>query len=285
MPDETERHEGTWLSWPHAFTYGTAYRNSLDATWVAMAQALVSGEKVHLVAYNSTERTRITNLLTAAAVPLTNVDFLLSQTDDVWVRDNGPAFVFDSSGALKLTDWGFNGWGGDTAFAKDNVLPAAMAAALNLPRVNLNTTVLEGGAIEHDGHGVMIATRSSTLDAARNPGLTQAQLESTLRTNLGFTKFIWLTGAFGGTDDITDLHIDGFMRFAPNRTIVTMSNADLSYWKLPAADIVTLNAATDSHGVPYSFVRIPLTANNVSTTGGKNLGFKGSYAPFVIAIK
>ncbi len=129
-----------------------------------------------------------------------------------------------------------------------------------------------------------MATCSSTLDAVRNPSLTQAQLESTLRTNLGFTKFIWLTGAFGGTSDITDMHIDGFMRFAPNRTIVTMSNADLAYWLLPAADIATLYAATDINGVAYNFVRIPLTANNVSTTSGTNLGYKGSYANNVVLV-
>ena len=283
MPDEADRHEGTWLTWPHQYTYGTAYRNSLDATWVAMTQALVAGERVHIIAYNSTEQTRITSLLTAAAVPLANVNFLVRQTDDVWVRDNGPVFVFDNSNQLKLTDWGFDGWGDDTAFAKDNTVPSAVAAALSLPLVNLNATVLEGGAIEHDGHGVMMAARSSILDTARNPGLTQAQLESTLRTNLGFTKFIWLDGAFGGTDDITDMHIDGFMRFAPNRTLVTMSSADLTYWGLSAADIATLNAATDSNGAAYTFVRLPLTANDVKVTSGRSLGYKGSYANYYVA--
>ena len=283
MPDETDRHEGTWLTWPHQYTYGIAYRNSLDATWVAMTNTLVSSERVHIIAYNTTEQTRITNLLTAAAVPLANVNFFVRQTDDVWVRDNGPIFVFDSGGALKITDWGFNGWGGDTVFAKDNTVPSAISASLSLPLVDLNATVLEGGAIEHDGQGVMMATRSSILDTARNPGLTQAQLESTLRTNLGFTKFIWLDGASGGTTDITDMHIDGFMRFAPNRTIVTMSNADLTYWLLPAADIATLNAATDSNGTPYTFVRLPLTANDVRTTSGVNLGYKGSYANYYVA--
>ena len=158
-----DRHEGTWLTWPHHYTYGTTYRNSLDATWVAMTKALVAGERVHIIAYDATEQTRITNLLNASAVPLANVNFLLRQSDDVWVRDNGPIFVFDGSGQLKLTDWGFNGWGGDTVFTKDNTVPVAVSAALSLPRVDLSATVLEGGAIEHDGHGVMIATRSSIL--------------------------------------------------------------------------------------------------------------------------
>ncbi len=56
MPIESLPHEGTWLQWPHQFEYGIAYRNSLDATWIAMTQALVSGEKVHIIAYNNSEK-------------------------------------------------------------------------------------------------------------------------------------------------------------------------------------------------------------------------------------
>lgn len=30
-------HEGTWLAWPHHHTYGSAYRDSIEPVWVAMA--------------------------------------------------------------------------------------------------------------------------------------------------------------------------------------------------------------------------------------------------------
>ena len=79
------------------------------------------------------------------------------------------------------------------------------------------------------------------------------------------------------------MHIDGFLRFAPGRKLVTMSNADLTYWNLSAADIATLNSATDINGAAYTFVRLPLTANNVTTTSGTNLGYKGSYANYYVA--
>lgn len=282
LPDEAAPHEGTWLQWPHQYTYGTAYRNSLDATWVAMTKALVQSEKVHIIAYNATERTRITNLLLRAGVSLLNVDFLLRRTDDVWVRDNGPIFVYDSNDQLKITDWGFNGWGYDTLYALDNTVPAGVAQSRALPRVDLNTTVLEGGAIEVDGKGVLMATRSSTLQNGRNPNLTQSQFENILTTNFGVTKFIWLNGAPGGQDDITDMHIDGFARFGPSNKIVTMSSSSLSYWGLSAADINTLYQATGSNGAPYAFVQLPLTANNVSTTSGRNLGYKGSYVNYYV---
>ena len=60
----------------------------------------------------------------------------------------------------------------------------------------------------------------------------------------------------------------GFAMFGPHRTIVTMSNTDLTYWGLAVADIATLNAATDIAGMPYAFLRLPLTAGNVVTTYG-----------------
>lgn len=37
---EDAPHEGTWLARPHHHTYGTAYRDSIEPVWVAMAAAL-----------------------------------------------------------------------------------------------------------------------------------------------------------------------------------------------------------------------------------------------------
>ena len=37
--------------------------------------------------------------------------------------------------------------------------------------------------------------------------------ENYLTSYLGVTNFIWLDGAFGGLLDITDMHIDGFVKF------------------------------------------------------------------------
>jgi agmatine deiminase len=283
MPSEEDLHEGTWLTWVHSYTYGRAYRDALEPTWVAMTRALVNSEKVHIVVYNSVELKRVRNLLTRSGISLNNVNFLIRRTDDVWIRDNGPIFVFDNNNQLKITDWGFNGWGGDTPFREDNLTPSGVSNHLGMPKVDLNNVILEGGAIEVDGQGVMMATRSSTIQNGRNQGMTQTQFENVLNENLGITKFIWLNGGFGGQEDITDMHIDGFARFAHNNTIVTMNNASLQYWLLSNADINTLNAATNINGTPYNFVRLPLTANNVRTTDGRNLGYKGSYVNFYSA--
>lgn len=296
FPDETEPHEGTWLQWPHQYEYGITFRNENDATWIAMTKALQENEKVHIIAYNVSEQTRITNLLTNAGVPLTNITFNISQTNDVWARDNFGVFLRDTSGNLVLGNFGFNGWGGDYNFTKDNLVPAAASSASGIPLLNLKSTMtVEGGSYEMDGAGAFLATKSSILcqsnpstpqgiKAVRNPGMTEAQANAIFRQYLGATKFIWLNGWYS-QDDITDAHIDGFAKFAPGNKLVTMNQTDLLYWGAPQSDINTLYSATNTNNVPYTKVFIPLTANNVKKTNGTDLGFKGSYVNYYVANK
>jgi agmatine deiminase len=282
MPDEADPHEGTWLQWVHQYEYGASYRNRLDATWIAMTKALVLSEKVHIVAYNNTEKTRITNLLTAANVPLGNIDFKVYPTNDVWVRDNGPIYVRDQSGKLVIEDWGFNGWGEKANFSLCDAIPEKIANDQNLQRVDLNDLMVnEGGAVELDGNGTLLATKSAILNANRNPDMTKSEAEGIFTKYLGATNFIWLDGLAGA--DLTDMHIDGFAKFANKNTLVTMSVNDLLYWEVPQIDANRLYAAKNKDGMPYSIIKMPLTQNNVKTTYGKSLGYKGSYLNYYIA--
>lgn len=289
MPHENETHEGTWLQWPHHYEYGMAYRNSLDATWVAMTSALVTGENVHIIAYNQTEKNRIISLLTSAGVSLSHVDFFIMQTNDVWIRDNGPIFVQDSNGNLLIQDWGFNGWGGKFNYNLCDPIPSAVGTAINIPVVDLNSIMVnEGGAVELDGNGVLMACKSSIIsqsppNSVRNPGMSQSQAEAIFSQYLGVTKFVWLDGNVGDPNDVTDFHIDGFAKFLNSDTLVTMNNTDLVYWGASASDISTLYSASNTNNTVYTKVYLPLTQNNVSTTNGSNLGYKGSYVNYYVA--
>jgi agmatine deiminase len=151
--------------------------------------------------------------------------------------------------------------------------------------------VLEGGAIETDGNGTFLLTKSSLLvqanqrkkiHAIRNPGLTQQTADSILHAYLGAEKLVWLDG-FVDTDDITDGHIDGFARFGLNNTLFTMSEEDLSYWGVTAKDQEILKNLKNVSGQAFSIVNLPLTANNVFNKKGIDLGFRGSYLNFYIA--
>jgi agmatine deiminase len=281
MPAETDEHEGTWIQWPHNYMYGPWYRDDVESTFIEMVNALQVGENVHIIAYDSTELSYITNVLTTASIPFTNIDFFVHQTDDVWSRDNGPMFVYDQNNDLTILDWGFNGWGFDVPYSKCDVIPQSVSMDIGIPRIDLNGMVLEGGAIEHDGNGTMMATRSSVTHSSRNPSLTEAQIEDTLTTYMGITKFIWLDGVYG--QDITDMHIDGYVKFANDSTIVTMDSTDLDYWYVSGPEIDIIYNATNTSGDSYNIVIVPLTQNDVLTTIGTNLGYKGSYCNYYIA--
>lgn len=290
MPEESETHEGTWLQWPHHYQYGMAYRNSLDATWVSMTKELVSSENVHIIAYNQTEKDRIISLLNAESIPLTTVDFKLYETDDAWIRDNGPIYVRDENGNLLIEDWGFNGWGNKIdvftglLIQSDNCneIPSKIAADQGRTKIDLTSVMInEGGSVEIDGNGTLMACKSSILNSNRNPGMTQEQAETIFTKYLGATNFVWLDGQAGL--EITDQHIDGFARFGNSNTIVTMEQNDLLYYDVQQSDVDKLYAAKNKDGTSYTFLKVPLTQNDVTTTNGTNLGYKGSYVNYYIS--
>ncbi len=282
MPEESLPHEGTWLQWGHQYQYGVTYRDRLDATWVAMTKELVTSEKVHIIAYDNTEKLRIISLLNSASVPMTNIDFKIYQTDDVWVRDNGPIYVRDKNGQLVIEDWGFNGWGNKTQFTNCNAIPSKIATDQSITKIDLNAVMTnEGGAVEIDGNGTLLATKSAILNNNRNVGMTQTKAEEIFTKYLGVTNFIWLDGVAGL--EITDQHIDGFARFGNQTTIVTMAQNDLLNYDVKQADIDKLYASKNKIGTAYTFLKLPLTQNNVVTTYGTNLGYKGSYVNYYIA--
>lgn len=233
IPDEKSEHEGTWLQWPHGYTYGEDYKNGIEHIWIKMASALSEGEKVHIVAYNQAEKEKINKLLTSQGINMNMIDFFISPTDDVWARDNGPIFVYDRNKNLKLWDPGFNGWGKKAPFTKDASLRERLSKELNIERIDSRKLVIEGGAIELDGHGTLLSTRSSVVNPNRNPDLSEEEIETYLGS-LGVTNFIWLDGVPGA--DITDFHIDGFAKFYDKSTIITFSENDLAEWGLSAKD-------------------------------------------------
>jgi len=282
FPEESEPHEGTWLQWPHHYQYGIQFRNRMDPTWIELTRELRTSENVHIIAYNETEKNRIITLLNNASVDLTNVDFYIYPNDDFWIRDNGPIFVRDNNGNLVIQNWGFNGWGNKADYSNDNTIPNRVGQSQNRTVADLNSVMInEGGSVELDGNGSLMACKSSILNTNRNPGMTQAEAETIFRTYLGATNFIWLEGQAGL--EITDQHIDGFARFGNSTTIVTMNNNDLLQYDVLQSDIDKLYAATNKDGLAYNFLMLPLTQNNVTTTYGQNLGYKGSYCNYYIA--
>lgn len=288
FPAEHEPHEATWMQWPHGKQYGRSYKKKLEPTWVDITKALVKNEKVNLIHSGKRAKKKLIRLLLAARIDTSKIRFYNIPTNDVWVRDNGPIFVKDSTGKRFIEDWGFNGWGGDYRFRKCNAVPKKIASP---DIIDLNQTmVLEGGAIETDGNGTILTTKSAVLNqlnakkskSIRNPGMSQRHADSIIHLYLGAKQVIWLEGMLD-PDDITDGHIDGFARFGQHNTLFTMSEEDLSYWGVTAKDQEMLLNLKNASGQAFSIVNLPLTANNVFNRKGMDLGFRGSYLNFYTA--
>lgn len=286
FPEESSPHEGTWLQWPHHYQHGMTYRKRVESTWVDMTKALQAGEKVHIIAYDQSEKKRIIKVLEQNAVPLKNVDFWIYPTDDVWIRDNGPIFVKDAKGQVFIEDWGFNGWGEKFDFENCDEIPQHIAKDLGVKVIDLNEEMVnEGGAVETDGNGVLMACKSSVISqkkgAVRNKGITQKEAEDVFKTYYGVSKIIWLDGVTGL--DVTDMHIDGFMKFIDSNTMITMHEDELLDMGLSDKDINTLYTATNIDGREYKKVYVPATKNKVKTAYGKQLDEKGSYVNYYVA--
>ena len=269
MPSEEALHEGTWLQWPHNNGWDRNHMERYEGIWLQMTKALHTEEKVHIIAYNDNHQTHIKALLIQEGVDMTKVDFLKAKTDDVWVRDNGPIFVYNENDELTITNWGFNGWGGDASYRHDAEIPSKISELTSIQNVNVNI-INEGGSIELDGNGTLMAKRSSILNNNRNPGLTQIQAEEFFTTYLGVTNFIWLDGKSGL--DITDDHIDGTARFANGNTIVCNQSDFL--WE-DEYDI--LSNAKNVNEEEYQIVELPVTPEVIP-----GAGYEGTYINFYV---
>jgi agmatine deiminase len=128
------------------------------------------------------------------------------------MRDTGPVYVVSSTGDLAGVEFNFNDWG-EKDYPDRSIDWSTAHRILKKDRTReIETDIcIEGGAIEVDGEGTLMATESSIINDNRNPGMSKADIEAELTRTLGIKKFIWFKGVKG--KDITDDHVDGLARF------------------------------------------------------------------------
>ncbi len=264
MPAEWEPHEAVWLQWPDPAMRGLpGYARKLLSTWLEMAAILAEHVTIRIAVTSPAAAEDITRDCARFGVRQGRVEVHVIPIDDVWARDNGPIFVTDSGGALVVTDWNFNGWGVAAAVTdRDRKVPAAIAALCGLER-HVGGIVTEGGAIEVNGTGTLMATRSSILNPNRNPGVSQQDAETALSHLLGITNFIWLSGAppeeCYRLGDATDFHIDLAARFVGRNVVLANHTDDTSDPHKTYFDrhIAELRAAADETGAPLEIIKLP----------------------------
>jgi agmatine deiminase len=224
MPAEWEPHEATWIAWPHEKTDWPGKFAPIPWLYVDIVRHLARVEKVRIL---TQQERAICPMLKKSGVNTDAVEFFNFPTNRSWTRDYCPLFVQNSRGALAITAWRFNGWAKYSNYQLDSAVPAAIAQTLNIQSIEPGL-VLEGGAIDVNGQGQLLATEECLLSKVqqRNPGVSRRALESAVKKYLGATEVIWLGRGIAGDD--THGHIDDIARFTSADTVVAAIEPDRS---------------------------------------------------------
>jgi agmatine deiminase len=287
MPAEWERHDATWLAWPHNASDWPGRFAPIPWVYGEIVRKVAAGERVELLVGDAGQQARARRVLAKGGTVPGCVSFRRMPTNRVWTRDYGPLFVRVDSGSLAIARFRFNAWARYPDWRQDDRVPERAAAALGLPLFPVRAAsgrdvVLEGGSIDVNGAGTLITTEECLLDASvqvRNPGLDRAGYEAVFRQALGATHTIWLGRGIAGDD--THGHVDDLARFVDRRTIVLAAEPDPSdaNHAALAENRERLASARLEDGSRPQVVALPMPAPVFF--GGRRL--PASYANFYIA--
>jgi len=234
-PAEWERHEATWIAWPHHEPDWPGKLGPIPWVYAEIVRALHRHERVEILCHDDVVAEAARTHLEAHGVR-DNFRLHVVPNDRVWLRDSGATGVLREDGTLEWVNWHFNAWAKYDNYARDEQVGAAMAEITGVPIVQpqrpdgKGRVVLEGGGIETDGSGTMLVTEEWLLSDVqiRNPGLSREEYEQVFRDWLGIRHTIWLGEGCVGDD--THGHIDDIARFVAPGVIV------LAYEEDPADD-------------------------------------------------
>ena len=209
-----------------------------------------------------------------------NIIFIKADFNDTWTRDYGPLSI-EEAGRNKLLDFRFNGWGGKFEASLDNSVNKQLKSRGFYGRAELESydIEIEGGAIDTDGQGTILTTKSCLLNPNRNGALSQAEAEEILSSKLGAKRVLWVENSFLEGDD-TDGHIDMLARFVNSDTIAYLKcedSSDKHYKSLQELE-KELKSFRQADGKPYNLVPLPFTEPKYKD--GERM--PASYANFLI---
>lgn len=265
MPAEWERHDATWIGWPHHEPDWPGKFGPIPWVYAEIVRALAPYERVEILCTDETVEAEARQYLDQHHVDASQYRLHRQPTDRVWLRDSGATAVHRADGSVALVQWGFNAWAKYDNYALDAEVPGRMAEVTGLPLVQAvrhdtgAPLILEGGGIETDGQGTLLVTEEWLLSdvQVRNPGYTRADYERAFAEYLGISRTLWLGEGCVGDD--THGHIDDIARFvAPGVVVLAHEEdpADENHHR-SLDNLHRLRAATDAHHNPLRVVTLP----------------------------
>ena len=254
MPAEWVKHTRTFISWP--VQASMCYPEDYEAVCLGYAEiieAIAEFEPV-TVLVNPGDADELDML--ARLFRNEQIESLVIEHNDAWLRDNGPTFLVSDVGEVAGVNWHFNAWGGKYApWDLDDQVAPQILKAVGLKRFEA-PLVMEGGSLHVDGEGTLITTEECLLNPNRNPELTREQIEAELMKFLNIRKVIWLKKGLDG--DETDGHVDNIACFAaPGKILLQVCNdpEDANY-AITQENLMILSKDTDALGRKFEIIPI-----------------------------
>ncbi len=272
-PPEWHPQDWLWIGFPHDPVEWPGFLAKAQEQIAAFANAVAeSGQEVRLIVRDEANAARAASLCSAKVTLETRT------YGDVWLRDTGPLVVLDDADNRIARRFGFNGWGGKYLMEGDQTIGAELARSAGL-EPTFADWILEGGALDCDGTGLVVTTEQCLLNPNRNPGLSRGDIEARLASDLGFERVLWLGD--GLINDHTDGHVDNLARFvAPHiLALPRATGAD----DPNAAIYADAKARAEALGVTVRDVPSPGRVESASELGGRIE--PASYMNFAITSK
>ncbi|NCC28341.1 MAG: agmatine deiminase, partial [Gammaproteobacteria bacterium] len=187
FPAEWEPQSGVMLTWPHPETDWADQLDRVEGLYADLATLIGRYEPVLNVCRHAEHAAAVRARLAAAGADPERQRFGLAPSNDTWARDHGPIGVRTPGGDPLLLDFRFNGWGGKFAADRDDRITETLRGSGIFGETALECVdlVLEGGAVETDGRGTLLAVTRTLVDPLRNPDLTRDAIERILAERLG----------------------------------------------------------------------------------------------------
>jgi agmatine deiminase len=286
MPAEWEKHDATWLAWPHDPMTFPSRIQKVEKSYLQMIFALHKNENVNLFVTDLKMKARVTKLLVQKGVDPQRINLYVYNYADVWFRDYGPIFVLNKEKKqIAFVHWIFNAWGGKYKdLMKDTQIPFIINNRLQMNNFRPGI-VLEGGSVDVNGKGTLLTTEQCLLNSNRNPHLSKDEIERFLINYFGVTHIIWLKSGVAGDD--TDGHIDNLVRFVDPRTVLCAYEEDETdeNHSMLRENYEILFQSTDQDGKKLKVIKMPMPPAIRTNVRDEKTRLPASYLNFYVANK
>ena len=161
------------LVWPHRYSDWASTLDSIEHTYLKLAKTISFYQPLTIIYFDHQHKESIIDQCLDFGCDLQKLKFIEIETNDTWVRDYGPLFLYGQDG-YKYMDFEFNAWGEKYPHRLDNLFAESLykqnkPSNCEYARLPL---VLEGGNLDFDNNATVLTNISCIINNNSNSNLT-----------------------------------------------------------------------------------------------------------------